>query len=106
MGVVPLLLLPILSYFFIKMKIIISFVILSLAMVAFSANVPNYPDQPVYGQLGCCRSAPGEYGSCRSNADCGQRTAPYCSGFGFCTQTQIYGINGCQDCAKPSHGKK
>ena len=24
-----------------------------------SANVAYYPDQPVYGQLGCCRSAPG-----------------------------------------------
>ena len=67
---------------------------------------------PVYGQLGCCRSTfpskiairelksaiyslhkpfiwysySAEHGSCRSNADCGSRTQPYCSGFGYCTQ--------------------
>ena len=46
-----------------------------------------------------------EYGSCRSSADCGHRTAPYCSGFGFCTQTQIYGIDGCKECPKPSYGQ-
>jgi len=88
------------------MKMTISlFIVLSLALTAMSANVAYYPDQPVYGQVGCCRSAfPEEFGSCRTHEHCGQRTAPYCSGFGFCTQTQIYGISGCQDCAKPSHG--
>ena len=41
-----------------KMKISICFVILSLGLTVMSANVPYYPDQPpVYGQLGCCRSA-------------------------------------------------
>ena len=40
------------------MKITISlFVVLSLALTAMSANVAYYPDQPVYGQVGCCRSA-------------------------------------------------
>ena len=46
-----------------------------------------------------------EGGSCRTNGDCGNPVAPYCSGFGYCTQTQIYGINGCQDCAKPAYGQ-
>ena len=40
------------------MKITISlFIVLSLALTAMSANVAYYPDQPVYGQVGCCRSA-------------------------------------------------
>jgi len=77
---------------------------------AYPVPQPAYPayaaEAPQYGQLGCCRSNyPVEGGSCRTNGDCGQRTAPYCSGFGYCTQTQIYGINGCQDCAKPAYGQ-
>ena len=40
------------------MKITISlFIVLSLVLTAMSANVAYYPDQPVYGQVGCCRSA-------------------------------------------------
>merc|ERR1712025_1510317 len=48
----------------------------------------------------CCRSKfPEEYGSCLANEHCAQPTAPYCSAFGYCTQIQLYGHNGCTPCA-------
>ena len=47
-----------------------------------------------------------ESGSCRKRSDCPLRTQPYCSGYGFCTQSQDYGTDGCQDnCPKPSYAK-
>ena len=43
-------------------------------------------------------SLPDEHGSCRVNTDCTQRAAPYCSGFGYCTQITQYGQGGCSPC--------
>merc|ERR1712051_739773 len=81
----------------------------------YTNPIPAYP-QPVaphyngglhYGDLGCCRSSfPDEYGSCRKRSDCTSRTQPYCSGYGYCTQSQDYGIEGCQDnCPKPNFAR-
>merc|ERR1712012_822726 len=47
----------------------------------------------------CCRSNyPEEFGSCQVNDHCLQATAPYCSAYGYCTQIQRYGYNGCVQC--------
>merc|ERR1712126_165445 len=72
-----------------------------------AAAPPHYNQGLQYGDLGCCRSSfPDEYGSCRKRSDCPLRTQPYCSGYGFCTQSQDYGTDGCQDnCPKPSYAK-
>merc|ERR1712076_345309 len=47
----------------------------------------------------CCRSKfPEEFGSCQLAEHCSQATAPYCSAFGYCTQIQRYGYDGCVSC--------
>merc|ERR1712048_1167463 len=47
----------------------------------------------------CCRSNfPEEFGSCQLAKHCTQATAPYCSAFGYCTQIQRYGYDGCVSC--------
>merc|ERR1712150_302140 len=68
---------------------------------------PQYHQGLQYGALGCCRSSfPDEYGSWRQRSDCVLRTQPYCSGYGFCTQSQDYGTEGCQEnCPKPNYAK-
>merc|ERR1711981_646061 len=47
----------------------------------------------------CCRSNfPEEFSSCQLAEHCTQATAPYCSAFGYCTQIQRYGYDGCVSC--------
>merc|ERR1711892_1435677 len=91
-----------------KYMAMLSFCLFSclIAVEAGRVQYPSpyiYPSQQNFGASApppCCRSNfPEEYGSCLTNEHCPQPTAPYCSAFGYCTQIQIYGHNGCTPCA-------
>merc|ERR1712110_1300145 len=91
-----------------KMRILYLLCVLSISVTSVISiprrhvSIPAYPQQAVvpayhqglqYGDLGCCRSSfPDEYGSCRQRSHCVLPTQPYCSGYGYCIQSQDYGI--------------
>jgi len=75
------------------------------ASITHTASVPVQlaPANPYYigasNPPPCCRSNfPEEFGSCQVNEHCANPVAPYCSAFGYCTQVQRYGYNGCVQC--------
>merc|ERR1711976_59552 len=86
----------------------ILFLTMTLLKLITSSTVPlQYstqvdPSQFYFGASNpqpCCRSNfPEEFGSCQANEHCAQATAPYCSAFGYCTQIQRYGYDGCAPC--------
>jgi len=84
---------------------VVSMVSLTLTVIMVlttpASSAPQY-QQSLFGASNpapCCRSNfPEEFGSCQANEHCSQPTAPYCSAFGYCTQIQRYGYDGCVPC--------